>query len=61
MEQVEQVQIFSQTDDPETLQREMNDWLVDCDVTVVRVLQTQSGRMDTTLTITLFYVNNPED
>jgi hypothetical protein len=61
MEQVGQVQIFSQTDDPETLQREMNDWLVDCDVTVVRVLQTQSGRMDTTLTITLFYVNNPED
>jgi len=58
---MEQVQIFSQTNDPETLQREMNNWLDDCDVTIVRVLQTQSGRMDTTLTITLFYVNNPED
>ena len=58
---MEQVQIFSQTNDPETLQREMNNWLDDCDVTIVRVLQTQSGRMDTTLTIILFYVNNPED
>ena len=58
---MEQVKIFSNTNDTEDIQYELNNWLTNCNVTVVRVLQTQSGRMDTTVTITVFYVNNEED
>ena len=57
---MEKVMIFSETNDPFSVQVEINEWLAENQVTIVRVLQTQSGRMDTTLTITIFYVENDD-
>lgn len=55
---MERMKIFSATNDPQWVEDRLNKWLTENDITIVRVLQSQSGRIDTTITITIFYVEN---
>lgn len=54
---VEQVVVFQQTNNPDVLQNEVNAWLRQNHgkVEIVRVLQSQSGRLNYYVTITIFY------
>ena len=54
---VEQIAIFYKTNDEYGLQQAVNAWLNQNNgrVEIVRVLQTASGRIDRTLTISIFY------
>lgn len=52
---MEKVKIFYGCNDPNGLEKRINDWLDTNKVNIVRVLQDAYGRLDHHITITIFY------
>lgn len=52
---MEKVKVFYACNNSALLEESINKWLGENRVTIVRVLQSASGRMDHKVTITIFY------